>query len=143
MKINWEKIKKDFEKITYYSFSEEIERKKLKFLLNDEDKQCLKLNQLNTWDYPLERQNPNIIKILLNLNSRLLIAETSLKKKIEKLEQDLENLKGIFVCDKEAEEPDGFGNGSFKDLEVYYEEANKKEEIKKEEVKAENSLPPQ
>ena len=57
-------VKKDFEKITYYSFSEEIERKKLKFLLNDEDKQCLKLNQLNTWDYPLERQNPNIIKSL-------------------------------------------------------------------------------
>lgn len=123
--INWEKFKEAFSKIKYFHFDERIEKVRLKFLLDENEKESLKTKQSNTWNFPLERQNPDIISMVLNLNERLSKIENEHKHKIEVLEQDNMTMKAIFTCNGE-EEPENFdGNGTLEDLEVYYNNNHK------------------
>ena len=116
-----------FEITGYLAFDEKIEKAKLKFLLDDNAKEALKTKQLNTWKYPLERQNPDIIAMILNLNERLAKIENEHKHKIEALEQDNMALKAIFLCNKEEESEPPNGNGTLEELEIYYDNNHKKQ----------------
>lgn len=143
-KINWDKLSKEVSKIEYAVFDENLESKRLKILLNEEDKELIKLRQVNTLDYPLERQNPNILQMLLNLNQRMEIIENTIIKKIEAIEYDISSLKSIFICSREKEHSID-GNGTLEDLEkldglqiiTYDEEINKPEVIQEPETNSE------
>lgn len=121
IKINWEKFRSLFELTGYLTFDEEIEQKRLKILLDKDQKETLKIKQFNTWKYPLERQNPDIIKMILNLNERL----SAIEKKIGAIENSIMNLNGILICNKEEEPEPQDGNGTLEDLEVYYNNNHK------------------
>ena len=143
-KINWDKLSKEVSKIEYAVFDENLESKKLKILLNEEDKELIKLRQVNTLDYPLERQNPNILQMILNLNQRMEIIENTMIKKIKVIEHDISSLKSIFICSKEKEHSID-GNGTLEDLEkldglqiiTYDEEINKPEVVQEPETNKE------
>lgn len=125
--INWKKFIESFSKIEYFTFDEKIENAKLKILLDKDDKESLKTKQFNTWKYPLERQNPDIIAMILNLNERLSKIENEYKHRIKALEQDNMTMKAIFTCNGEKEPEPHNGNGTLEDLEIYYNNNHKEE----------------
>lgn len=130
MKFNWENFKKEFAKTGYLTFDPEIETKFLKSIrLSEDEKETLKFKQFNTLNYPLERQNPDILMMILDINSRLQAIENDLLQRIEKLERECVQLKEIFICDKETEPKHIEGNGTIKDLEVIYKNGNKEKEM--------------
>ena len=138
IKINWEKFREAFSKISYFTFDENISDNDLKpkFLLSDDKKEAMEasqqmidaLPQINTWKYPLEKMNPDIIAMILNLNERLSRIENDYKHRIEILEQNNIVIKSIFT-EKDPEPPDE--NGTLEELEIIYynnhKEANQEE----------------